>query len=679
VTDAMPDTRTLEERRFFLEPDEEQPDEWPHRDEGKTSTSTLRAAVESLRRSGSTITRADGKEYAPCHKLIAAWGEMKPFPGHRSVDGANPDPGPGISEVCNRCISCPKGAGPNGVQEEELRQHVRLPRRIGSPFNPDPAPLQLKKGPAVVFLYSGGVFRGVFQVGFSNAVSELGIQPDVVAGASVGSIIGALTGRVFEKPAALDLLERQRQTRRLAATFLTIDRFVLTDRFADFVRHFSIHAASADFSPRDLDLIFRRYEKDNAFIYGRRARRVFSGMERLFHLNPFKLLELAQTFRAGHWQAAAKLIKEQTQEMMDRYGVGLEVLGPEPLQQLIDGFVFDGKTEPGTRLDYFGFPLIGTTTNLTTGKLEILRSTNPWDPRFTQSLLAGSAFPAVFRPRWSWEIYRRPEQVAQYADGGIMDNLPLGAVVEYLWGKDSANRYERRPEVPHLILTATLEPEKADWTAKADVEKLGWSKIDHRATQLRYNGKIDKFQQGQRIIRRIIKQRSNEGDPDVQAPDLPMNLDVLAVKPQWLCGTFAFHPMLGFSRKNQTESIAHGCASTICAVADHFDPGNTAHAIDVDLLRQWARGRGIALDQLPERIDPARTGALGYGPAPLTEVEQRQGACWFRRADPKTGQRPICPYHPKSSACGEGGELDDELHKIYLACGRRTSHEHRGS
>ena len=40
----------------------------------------------------------------------------------------------------------------------------------------------------------------------------------------------------------------------------------------------------------------------------------------------------------------------------------------------------------------------------------------------------GSAFPAVFRPHWSWEIYRRPEQVAQYADGGIMDNLPLGAV-----------------------------------------------------------------------------------------------------------------------------------------------------------------------------------------------------------------------------------------------------------
>jgi predicted acylesterase/phospholipase RssA len=673
VTDALPDTRTVEERRFFLEPDEEVPDEWPHRDEGDTST--LRDAVESLRKSGNTVTGADGREYVPCRKLIAAWGDMKPLPGADPVDAGNPHLGPGISEVCRNCISRHQRSGGKGGQEEELPQHIRLPRSTPTPFRPDPKPVEIKKGPAIVFLFSGGVFRGVFQVGFANAVSELGIQPDVVAGASVGTIIGALTGRVFAKPAGQELVNRQRQTRRLAATFLTIDRFVLTDRFADFIRHFSIRAAAANFSPRDLDLVFRRYEKDSAFTFGRRTRRVFSGIERLLHLSPFEMLELVQIIRAGRWQAAAKHIKKLIQEMVDRYGVGLELLGPEPLQQLIDGFVFDGKPDPGTRLDHFGFPLIGTTTNFTDGKLEILRHTNPWDPRFTQSLLAGSAFPTVFRPRWSWEIYRRPDHVAQYADGGIMDNLPLGAVVEYLWGKDSASRYERRPEVPHLILTATLEPEKADWSGKEDLEKLCWTEISARAKQLRYNGKIDKFQHGQRDIRRIIKQRAAEGDPDVSSPDLPLNLDVLAVKPQWLCGTFAFHPMLGFSRKKQTENIAHGCASTIAAVADHFDPGNTAHAINVDLLRTWARGRGIALDQLPERANPEGHGALRYGPAELSAGEQERGACWFRRADPQTGQRPVCPFHPRSAACGEGGELNDELHKIYVACGRRKTHQ----
>jgi hypothetical protein len=199
--------------------------------------------------------------------------------------------------------------------------------------------------------------------------------------------------------------------------------------------------------------------------------------------------------------------------------------------------------------------------------------------------------------------------------------------------------------------------------------------IRARATQLRYNGKIDKFQQAQRNIRRILKQRASENDPDVHAPDIPLNLDVLVVKPQWLCGTFAFHPMLGFSRKKQAESIAHGCASTICAVADHFNPDNNAHAVEVTSLRQWARDRGIALDQLPDRVQPGRGGALDFGPGNLSDDEQQQGFCWFRRADPKSGKRPVCPFHPENPACTEGEEVSPDLHNIYLACGRRTTHE----
>jgi predicted acylesterase/phospholipase RssA len=675
VIDALPDTRTLEERRRLQEPDEEMPDEWPHRDE--VNPSTLRSAVEALRCSRETVTRPDGIEYVSCRMLLAAWGGISALPGCDPVTAANPDPGPGLSEVCRNCVACHAQTAVDGAQLPELRQHLRLPRATPSSFIVPPPPAPTNKGPAIVFLFSGGVFRGVFQVGFANAVSELGIQPDVVAGASVGTIIGAFTSRVFAKPAGSDLLERQRQTRRIAATFLTVDRFVLTDRFADFIRHFAIHVASADFSPHDIDMVFRRYEMDSGITFGRRARRVFSGMERLFYLTPFELLELARTLRMSDWQGAAKQIRKQLQGMVDRYGVGLELLGSEPLQQLIDGFVFQGKPAARTRLDHFGFPLIGTTTNLTLGKLDILRTTHPWDPRFTQSLLASSAFPAVFRPRWSWEVYRHPQHVAQYADGGIMDNLPLGAVVNYLWGNDAASKYERCPKVPHLILTATLEPEKADWTQRNDLGKLCWTEIRARATQLRYNGKIDKFQQTQRNIRRILKQRASENDPDVHAHDIPLNLDVLVVKPQWLCGTFAFHPMLGFSRRKQTESIAHGCASTLCAVANHFDPGNNAHAVDVAMLRQWALGRGIALDQLPDRVRPGTGGALDFGPVNLSDDEQQQGFCWFRRADPQSGIRPVCPFHPNSPACSGDEEVSPELHHIYLACGRRTTHAAR--
>lgn len=668
VTDALPDTRTPEERRALLEPDEDLPDEWPHHDPSRTAT--LRDAVEHLRASGETLTRNDGREYVSCRKLLAAWGGLTPLPGSAPADQTNA--GPGISEICRGCVTC-HGAKDN----EELRQHIRLPRRVPSPFPAAPCPPDTVQDPAVVFLFSGGVFRGVFQVGFANAASELGIQPDVIAGSSVGTIVGALTGRVFQRPAGQELLERQRQMRRLAATFLTIDRFVLTDRFADFIRHFSIHAAAADFSPHDLDLMFRRYETDPSSAFNRRARRVFAGLERLLYLNPFEVMELTKTLRAGNWHEAGRLIKSLAQEVADRYGVGLEILGPEPLQQLIDGFVFEGKPVPGARFDHFGFPLIGTTTNLTQGHLDILRSSHSWDPRFTQGLLAGSAFPALFRPRWSWEVYRNPDRVAQYADGGIMDNLPLGAVVEYLWGKDGNAVYARRPKIPHLILTATLESDKADWTHRDDLDELSWTAIRSRAKQLRYNGKIGKFQQGQRDIRRIIAQRAAENDPDVFSHDLPLNLDVLAVKPRWTCGSFAFHPMLGFSRQKQTASIAHGCASTICSVADHFRPGNRTHAVDDEALRTWARGRGIALDQLPERTTPDTEGPLGYGPARLSPAEQAAGACWFRQADPATGKRPVCPFHSRSPAANDGEDVSPELQKIYLACGNAATHEAR--
>jgi predicted acylesterase/phospholipase RssA len=61
VTDAMPDTRTIEERRLLLEPDEEEPDEWPNRD--ASNVATLREAVDRLRASGETVTRGNGTEY----------------------------------------------------------------------------------------------------------------------------------------------------------------------------------------------------------------------------------------------------------------------------------------------------------------------------------------------------------------------------------------------------------------------------------------------------------------------------------------------------------------------------------------------------------------------------------------------------------------------------------------
>jgi hypothetical protein len=81
-----------------------------------------------------------------------------------------------------------------------------------------------------------------------------------------------------------------------------------------------------------------------------------------------------------------------------------------------------------------------------------------------------------------------------------------------------------------------------------------------------------------------------------------------------------------------------------------------------------------SLGQLPERIHPEAGGVLGFGPAKLSEEEQRQGFCWFRKVDSATGKRPICPFHSQSASCAEKDEVSEELQKIYESCGARHNH-----
>ncbi len=114
-----------------------------------------------------------------------------------------------------------------------------------------------RERPLVSMLFSGGVFRGVYQVGVLTAVSELGLSPDIVAGASVGSITAAMAAESLSHPT---LEERRPRIARLAATYLALDRLIMTDRFADFVRTLTIRAAETGFSMREADHFFRRYD-----------------------------------------------------------------------------------------------------------------------------------------------------------------------------------------------------------------------------------------------------------------------------------------------------------------------------------------------------------------------------------------------------------------------------------
>lgn len=613
------------------------------------------------------------------------------------------DCAPGLSDICEHCVlfrppevhhrtlrirygkqengaeDCWESPGPAWPHEREPADrvegdphHVR-PTKEAAPSAPlyadwprDRVEDQRVDRPTISFLFSGGVFRGVFQLGAVNALSELGLQPDVVAGASVGSITGAMAAAVFAQPTP-EL--RRREIARLGSAYLALDRLVLTDRFADFIRNLTVRAADARFSVRQADRVFRKYDVTRTSRFERDLRVVAAGIERLVYVSPFELAQLAEAVRDRRMHRVADLLKEHTQEWLDRMGVGLEVLGAEPLSLLIKEFVVRTLERlPATdseRIDTFGalarttgIRLLATTTNVRFRRLELLGGNGvvvpgdgdpaPDDVRLVEGLLAGSAFPGVFRPRWSHEVFVRPNRRAQYIDGGVMDNIPLAPVADFLEGAARAGAVPVVPScgVPHLLFAASLEPRVGPFHE----ERATWPTILRRARELSYNNKLGKFAATQRHLRAIRQQVT--GDKGWTFPDL----ELLIVEPEWLCGTFAFHPMLGFRRDRQAASIGHGCASTLMKFAQQDPVRLDAWGVDRDALPELGPDGS---PQDPERVLSRRT----------RDRHLREGTCWLR----PTIQCPFSATSPSSIDLPDTSRR--EIARIHRQCLRPESHK----
>ena len=630
----------------------------------------------------------------PCRMAIKSRGADR-------LPGSTGSPGPGLSEICERCVlKQPSGFDLpqhlNLLPEKERRERPEWPLRkpASAPFVPavdaheakdvvdavavpSPAgpPLPMEKTaewpltrhghtgpqrPLVSLLFGGGVFRGVFHMGVLNALNELEITPDLVAGSSVGSIVAAMIAQAFT---LVDPTQRRAQIARLAATFLAIDQLVLSDRMADFVRGLTVRAGDTHFSPRDLDLSLRRYDFDGSASFSRRARNVAAGIERLLYLSPADFLQLVEAGRTRRGCDLARQLEAAVQKFLERSGVGQEILGAEPLALLIRTHVIEQLALPENQTALFssfidkGIYFLATTTNLTQGELEILGDRSArGEVSLLEGLLASSAFPAIFRPREGWEVFRNLSTQDRYFDGGIMDNLPLDAVAQFLFEKNGG--IARRPRVqghpvPHLLFTASLEVDKqALPNDRVENVSRSFLRLRKRAKTFIYNRKIDAYAKVQRDLRTIYEDLSTTGKTTAWEP---LDLHLVAVKPQWLCDTFGFHPMLGFRRRKQAQSIAHGCASTLAQLY-----------VEQTRNPAWSAGWGIrGLD----RMDPQ---AVLLDADRFTLVPRRKnkaaGECWFRNA-------VACPFSPASLAeLSIEKETAEQLGKIYEYCGQVETH-----
>ncbi|MGH7515058.1 MAG: patatin-like phospholipase family protein [Gemmatimonadales bacterium] len=730
----------------------------------ETVADGCRSAMQSIL--GDVVSeRAAGATDVACRDVVVALqARRKPgkpaqaLPGSASAACAGRDPGPGVAEVCQHC-TLRRGTGRERARRLEILPESRLaaewpgqgvpPRAPGGVRRPmdqhwdstrlkdvawprprgagtvDAAstragastPPADRSRPTVSLLFSGGVFRGVYQLGVLNALNEAGVRPDIIAGASIGSITAAMIARALTKPEVdidgrlQQVYPRARRIAQLAAVYLGVDRLVMTDRFADFIRAVTIRAAHTGFSIREADRVFRRYDAPWPGIYGREARRVLAGLERLLYISPFELKEVVEAARRERYDVTDRMVRGFVQEWLNRLGISNQVLGAEPLRLLIEQYVLDqlpaapsaplnnGDTDKA--FDVFrsrGICFLATVTNLTGGHLEVLGQDqlleNSRPELLGESLLASSAFPGVFRPRWGWEFLPGSGCDELYIDGGVTDNLPLDAVAQFLNQASWAGAIPRRPtvkdgtSVPHLLLATSLEPRLEplgpdalegqdidprlkrrimEWCSGQIAQMQNdWPKLSRRASRLKYNLKLDVYAKAQEGLREIVWHDTHtpDGKPkDAEAAYQPLDLEVIAVKPAWLCGTFAFHPMMGFRRQRQAKSIAHGCFTTLVRLSHLYYDGHAEHP-------KWADAWGLDRERLPHEGDLPHAvlkGDVRARPNPATS----DGQCCVRK-----GRR--CPFSRPEAAriLGDAAmpQTLEELDSIYRLCCDPSTH-----
>ncbi len=185
-----------------------------------------------------------------------------------------------------------------------------------------------------------------------------------------------------------------------------------------------------------------------------------------------------------------------------------------------------------------------------------------------------------------------------------------------------------------------------------------------RTKELKYNTKADIYRKAERNIRRIYEtavQNNPDDDKDLRPLIKPLDVEVVTVKPKWLCGTFGFHPMLGFRREKQARNIAHGCAATLLRFA----------SVETNFLQGW---------NIDNRLLPkSKTFEKAHEAAKSGKIVKSD--CWLRPGIP-------CPYAKENlnrlnrdlrrAGSDSKGLLDEhaikELSKIRIYCSDRKTH-----
>lgn len=522
------------------------------------------------------------------------------------IAGTTVGDGPGLAEVCGGCTGRLRVPAPTvqtsaspeestALIERHLSEQAALCREH---------PQLTGERSRIVFVASGGVFRGAFHIGMLGALHACGIKPDLVVGASVGTLMGGALAAMFVRQE--DVLAR------LVDAFLRVDETVaLTRTLKSAARELGIRGRAVRLSPSNVRRMLRRGARsDPGFAVTGAPTALIDAMADLLMIPQRQTGRIAADFVAGQVASAAnRLIKQLRTETIRRLDIERAAIGTSLLEDLVSSVLTDGT--PAFRLQrqpfqQNGIAFYGTTTNLSTQSALLLggrglHANAPYD--FVEATLASSAFPAVFAPRPESAVFPGTGLVDTFfADGGMFDNLPFLPAIEILSraqrgyrGTTGAQRpplhfLQQRLAQPDLLIAGALDPapEYAD-DAHGPFDSL--AAIHARATSLQHNIKIRAFElASERVYSQLLRLETawppSLSRSEINLIDGAVNAAVLPVFPasaEHLNGTFAFCNATGLSRRRVQKSIADGCFQTLLALAREQETGRTAAVQGLDL------------------------------------------------------------------------------------------------
>lgn len=592
---------------------------------------------------------------ADCHSFLATEART------RGLDWDRPPLADSLCAQCPGCLRPPREEslsqaaytqGPAGSVSGETSAHVhidgttnesarhRIPATVHQALRrPDTA-----RRPRVVLLSEGGVFRGSFQVGAMAALGLLKLQPDVIAGASIGSGMGAFTAAMFHRLAARPRPEGVRIELQddvvdvisaAVRAYVEVESEVAgTARLEQVVQRAFTTMSSQSLRLCDLTALADPVHRTP----------VTRALGELLAAPVDPLERFVDALQRGQLVVALRRFDQALQG--STLGTSAYLMGTAGLDRALNA-VMSAADVPGWRTAQqpflsAGMGFFATATRLETeGQVLLGAATDQqgypevasWS--FPHMLHGSAAFPGLFEPVSHALLHPADhalEEPVHLIDGGVFDNLPVVPAIDVVAalqdGEAAARptpstprqRLRDRLAVPDLFVVVSLDDQPVATEHSADHSFSAQARVRSAG------GKLASLRSGTRRLRPLLEALADSDDDGSRHWDELVAYQIVLVEPTVLNGTFHFEAAMGLDDHRLDRSIVDGCHQTLHSVTAAWADEATAPS-----LTKTACRRLLSVDDASEGAAcPHFRGTDGRRVAcPMASMKGRTGR-WLR-------------------------------------------------